>query len=237
MKRPPLKVLIVDDEEHCRKALQRLINEYCPHIATTLLAPNVMEARKLMVDHTVDLLFLDVEMPGETGLEFLEQIRHEKLPVIFTTAHEHYALPALKLNALDYLLKPVEGKELVQAVNKLDDSSGKLLPPEQEAKVALPTTSGLRFLKTGEIIRCEADGAYTKVFTTKDTLLISRNIGQLEKQFSAHNFFRAHKSHLINLSHVREYLRGKGGTIILSNNSSVELSKRRREDFLIAVSR
>jgi len=235
MKPQLYKALIVDDEEHCRDALQRAIGHYCPQLKIIGKASNVAQARELLFEHKPDILFLDVEMPEENGFDLLEQMDSKAIPTIFTTAHESYALKALKKRALDYLLKPIQGAELIAAINKLEYNKHNSATTSN-GKIALPTTQGFTFSYPEDILRCEADGAYTRIFRIKDSLLVSRNIGHIEGLLKKHDFFRVHKSHLINLGHVREYIRGKGGTVIMSDNSSVEVSKRKREDFLLAVS-
>ena len=233
MKRQTYRTLIVDDEEHCRLSLQRTISKYCPQLNIVDSVDSVEKARLSIIEHQPNLLFLDVEMPDETGLELIEQIG-KTIPTIFTTAHEGYALQALKKQAVDYLLKPVDGKELIAAVNKVGEDRKN--HSETHGKLVLPTTNGLLFTNPDDVIRCEGDGAYTKVFRENDSILVSRNIGHLEKTFAKHNFFRVHKSHLINLGHVREYIRGKGGIIIMSDNSHIDVSKRKREEFLLSIS-
>lgn len=228
------KALIIDDEEHCRNALQNLILRYCPQLQVTGNVGSVFEARQNMIEHRPDLIFLDVEMPEENGFDLLEQLGAGAIPVIFTTAYERYALPALKKQAIDYLLKPVESKELIAAINKL--KIPQLTSPREPGKIALPTLKGLIFSSSQDIIHCQADGSYTRVFQTKGSLLVSRNIGQIEDLLAPHGFFRVHKSHLVNLRHVKEYIRGKGGLLVMSDGVHVEVSKRKREDFLLAVS-
>jgi two-component system LytT family response regulator len=231
-----LKTLIVDDEEHCRNALQRKIKEYCPQIEVVDSVNSVSEARKSLHNLKPDLIFLDVEMPSESGFDFLDQLTNKTIPIIFTTAHESYALRALKKRALDYLLKPVDGQDLIKAVNKTDEPRV-AQSVSQSGRVALPTTQGLLFFDPDEIIRCEADGSYSKVYTeTKPKpVLVSRNLGWVEKEVPSSSFFRVHKSHLVNLEHVTEYIRGSGGFAVMSDGSHIEISKRKREDFLLAL--
>lgn len=234
MKTQTLKTLIVDDEDHCRTALQRSIKQYCPQLKVVDSVNSVAKARVSIYHTAPDLIFLDVEMPEETGFDLLEQAGIKSVPVIFTTAHESYALRALKNRALDFLLKPIDGKELIAAVNKLDSPEG--IEAVKPGKIALPTSKGLVFSNPEEIIRLKADGSYTTVFRLDDSFLVSYNLGHVEKLLSGYSFFRVHKSYLINLNHVNEYLRGSGGFAIMSDGEEVEVSKRKREDFLLAIS-
>ncbi len=225
------KTIIIDDEEHCRTSLKRTIDQYCPQLKVVDSVSNATEARKSIYSNNPDLIFLDVEMPQEDGFELIEQLGSKTIPTIFTTAYESYALKALKKQAVDYLLKPVDEKELIAAVNKLD-------VPQSVAttKVALPTSQGFIFCDPEEIIRCEADGSYTKIYKVDGTILVSRNIGYIEELLNNQDFFRSHKSHLVNLLHVKEYIRGRGGFAVMSDNAQIEISKRKREDFLLAIS-
>lgn len=234
MSRVPLKTLIVDDEEHCRTALERIISEHCPQLRVTDSVHSVASARRSIYRQKPDLVFLDVEMPEEDGFDLIDELDAETTRVIFTTAHGHYALKALKNRALDYLLKPIQLKELLASLRKLEEKPGGRQKDEMD-RVALPTLKGLVFCEPGEIIRCQADGAYTQVFRKQGSLLVSRNIGQLEELLRGKSFFRVHKSHLINLQHAREYIRGSGGFVVMSDGTQVEVSKRKREDFLLAA--
>ncbi len=231
----PYKTLIVDDEAHCRNALQRSIEQYCPQLHILDSVDSVSQARVSLSQYTPDLIFLDVEMPGEDGFDFVEQLAFP-IPIIFTTAYDVYALKALKEQALDYLLKPVEEKELIAAVNKLRQKPETVQRSGIAQKVALPTAQGFVLCCPDEIVRCEADGAYTRVFRTNTPLMVSRNIGYVESLLAAYCFFRVHKSHLINLHHVIEYVRGNGGTALMSDHAQIDISKRKREDFLLALS-
>lgn len=233
MKKTNYKTLIIDDEKHCRSALIRSIKKCCSNLTVIADVCSVEEARVVLSRHNVDLIFLDVEMPEESGFDLMEQLEFNPIPTIFTTAHEGYALKALKKQAVDYLLKPIDHKELITAVDKLNRSNE--VSDKQLQKVAFPTLNGLQFIDPVELVRCQAEGAYTRLFMLEGAILVSKNIGYVEKLLKGYNFYRIHKSHLINLSHVAKYIKGKGGVVIMSDNTEVGVSKRKREDFLLAI--
>lgn len=234
MKNSKYKALIVDDEVHCCNTLNRLIKQHCPQIEIIGSANSVDQAKPRFVEGAIDLIFLDVEMPEKNGFELLNQGNYQNIQTIFTTAHEKYALPALRNGALDLLLKPVAADDLVNAVDKLGQNRN-VTPKKINGKIALPTLKGISFCFPHEIIRFEADGAYTRVIRLEDSIMVSRNIGYLEKIMDSNLFFRVHRSHLVNLSHIRQYIRGKGGEIVMSDESYIEVSRTKREDLLLAI--
>lgn len=235
MKNSLIKALVVDDEKHCRDSLKACLAKVCPQVKIIHSVDSAAEARKLVKGHSYDVIFLDVEMPHEDGLSFIDSIDSLEFPVIFTTAHNTYALKAIKSRALDYLLKPINKADLALAINKLYHKEKK--PTNiSYSKVPLPTLEGLVFNYPSEIIRCEADGAYTHIYMQGNSLIVSQNIGVIENILRPYGFFRIHKSYLINLNHIKQYIKGRGGSVIMADNAQLEVSRRKREDFLLAVS-
>ncbi|MEO0468549.1 MAG: LytTR family DNA-binding domain-containing protein [Bacteroidota bacterium] len=228
--------LVIDDDRSCREYLAHQIDVYCPQVRILDCLSSVAEARQYLASQVADAVFLDIEMPEENGFHLMEMVRPLQIPTIFTTAHEHYALRAIKHMALDYLLKPIEPSELIAAVSKLTKPQSDFLK-KSYTKILLPTRAGYQFCLPEEMMYCVADGAYTKVVLQENDLLVSRNIGQLEKELRAFSFFRIHKSYLVNLLHVQAYIRGNGGQVVMSDGMELDVSKRKREDFLQAVSR
>lgn len=237
MKRPLIKALVIDDEQHCRNMLKATIAKVCPQVKVAHAVGSVAEARNLLKQNTYDVIFLDVEMPHENGFSLIETIDCFEIPVIFTTAFDTYALQAIKNSALDYLLKPINTEDLVIAINKLYSKEQDIHPTTSFNKVPLPTLQGLVFNCPNEIVRCEADGAYTHIYLLENSLVVSQNIGVLENMLAPYGFFRIHKSNLINLNHIKQYIKGRGGSVIMADNMQLEVSRRKREDFLLAVSR
>jgi len=232
----PIKAVIIDDERHCRDHISDLLNTYCPEVEVAASCATFTEAIHAVHTHAPDLLFMDVEMPEGSGFDLLEQLGSPGVNVIFTTAHQQYAILAIRANAVDYLLKPVLPAELKKAIKRMRE-----IPRSNSAqaasfhKISLPTLKGLVFCDPDDIIRCEADGAYTKIHMVDGSMVISRNISVMEEVLQRFFFFRVHKSHLINLHHLEEYIRGNGGIAIMSDGAQVEVSKRRRDDFLDAL--
>lgn len=242
-----ISTVIVDDEVNGRENLVNLIFKFCPDIQIVGMASSVDEAIVMIKDKNPDLIFLDIEMPFKNGFDLLELVNPITFDVIFTTAFDHYAIRAIKFSALDYLLKPIDIEELKLSVSKLiqkkaaKESSTKnfeLLLSNMKVrnklqKIAVPTLDGLIFVNIMDIIRCEADNNYTRIFVVNsDAILVSKTLKDYEDMLAGMNFFRIHHANLINLQHVKKYIRGEGGFVVLSDNISVEVSRRRKNEFL-----
>lgn len=247
MQKPELSATIIDDEEDAREILSLLLNELFPFIRVDHQAHGVSSGMEVLTRHQTDLLFLDVEMCDGSGFDLLDRLSVNLDMVIFVTAFDKYAIKALRASAFDYILKPVNREELQSAVNRAlgalaQRSAASLqllkgLPaftPLGLHKIALPDLTGMRFVETGSILRCEADGNYAVVhFTHGKKEVVSRSLGQLEEELVAHGFFRIHHKHLVNLRYVTAYQKGKaGGSIRLNDNSEVEVSIRRKAELL-----
>lgn len=245
-----IKAIIVDDEQHCIDALQTMLQKKCPEVAVLAGVNSVQDAKQIIDDLRPDLVFLDVEMPHQNGFELLKLYDKVNFDVIFTTAYEQYALKAIKFNALDYLLKPFSVQELQEALrkfherrlNKQQDNSTAPLEvflqnmktlQQTNKKIALPTINGLVFMPVQNIVRCESTGNYTKIFfTDKKQLLVSKPLKEFEELLTDVDFFRVHNSHLINLQQMESYIQGEGGFALMSDGTQVEVSRRRKADFL-----
>lgn len=246
-----IKTLIVDDEENARGNLQALLESYCEEVTVMDMLENVADALIATKKHKPDLVFLDIEMNGETGFDLLSDIEEINFDIVFTTAHSDYALKAFKFGAADYLLKPIDINDLVKAVaktskrlenefskNKLDQLLSRAeRPGEIFNKVALPTVDGLVFVERDNIIRCESADNYTTFYLLDGSkIMVSKTIKHFEEMLSNYNFFRVHQSHLINLKHLKQYYKGEGGYAIMSDDSSVVVSRRKKEAFLSGLS-
>ncbi|MBP1652982.1 MAG: two component transcriptional regulator, LytTR family [Bacteroidetes bacterium] len=245
-----IKAIIVDDEQHCIDALHTMLAKKCPEV-TVLGGVNSVKAAKELIDEVhPDVVFLDVEMPHQNGFELLKLFDRINFDIIFTTAYEQYALKAIKFNALDYLLKPFSVKELQDAVQKCISRRGVQQPEpgnspldvflqnmktlhQTHKKIALPTINGLVFMPVQNIVRCESTGNYTRIFfTDKKNLMVSRPLKEFEELLTDVDFFRVHNSHLINLQQMQSYIQGEGGFALMSDGTQVEVSRRRKADFL-----
>ncbi|MCW3085727.1 MAG: hypothetical protein JWP12_3093 [Bacteroidetes bacterium] len=246
-----IKAVIVDDELGARESLSKMIEKNCKNIEVVAKADSMMNAFIEITNHQPDLVFLDIEMPNGNAFDLLERFKEINFNIIFVTAYDHYAIKAIKFSAIDYILKPVDPEELVKAVsrfesqlenkNSLDKKFKTLLsnvkPENKLKKVGIPDGDGLIFINLADIIRCDSDGNYTYfLLTTGKKIIASRTLGEYEQMFADDNFFRVHRSHLINLEHVKKYIKGEGGYVIMSDNSQVEVSRRNKNEFLEKLS-
>ena len=242
-----LKAIIIDDEARSRQALQIALTDYCPSVKIVSVAETPEDGIEAIIKHKPDIVFLDVQMPGMSGFDLLSHFHEIDFDVVFITAHDHYAIKAIRFSALDYLLKPIQIDELMAAVKKADEKKNHKHTNWQyrslyenvrsnynaSGSIAVPTGDGLLFIKTQNIIRCEADGNYVLIYQSgKEKILITKTLGDLESMLDAKEFFRVHNSHLINLSHIKKYVKGDGGYVIMSDNSTVDVARRKKEEFM-----
>ena len=239
-----IKAVIVDDEKHSVATLAWKIDKFCPEVELVKQFTNSSEALEYLQNNPPDLLFLDIEMPRLNGFELLEELT-EPIPfdVVFTTAYDEFGIRAVKANALDYLLKPIQNQELKAAIEKYKKKSSSkpevLFGNKQDAakpastKIALATKESIEFVLPEEIILCSSDSNYTMIYLTNGRKkLISRTLKDVEAWLLPHGFYRAHNSHLVNLRHIKEYVRADGGYLLLSNGNSLPVSRNRKEDLL-----
>jgi two-component system LytT family response regulator len=241
------KVILIDDELHCLDTLSILIKEYCPtlHILQTCSSAKAgIEAINALHPEVV---FLDIQMPGMTGFQLLEKLDPIKFGIVFTTSYDQYAIKAIHFSALDYLLKPILAKDLVAAVKRIEHRE-KLPVTEQFEmlyerlrhkvtafqKIAIPTLEGFELIPVDQVILCEADDNYTRILLKgKKELIASRTLKEVEEQLREFsNFIRVHHSYMVNINEVVKYIRGEGGHLIMSDGSSVNVSRSRKEALL-----
>jgi two-component system, LytTR family, response regulator len=232
--------LIIDDEAGNREFLARQIREKCPSISTIRQASSVAEGLLELQSIDIDVVFLDIEMPGGSGFEFLNQVGEVNFHIIFVTAFDSYALKAIKYSALDYLLKPVDPLELVQAVEKLQRNQSEKeslellrhnLINREDRRIVLPTQDEVVFVRIGDIIRLEAEANYTRIYIDKNPpLLLSGNLGHFERLLHDIRFYRTHQSHLINKEHIRKYIKTEGGYFLMSDGSQVPVARLKKEE-------
>lgn len=240
-----IKAIIVDDEQHCITTLQWTLQEYCKEVKVIATAHNGTEGIFTINHYKPDLVFLDVEMPVMNGIDMLLHFDDIKFNVVFTTAYDQYAVKAIKLNALDYLLKPIDKDDLMIAVGRVKNKQLQISRQQVDAlnevhrtkvanKIALSTLSGLQFINLDDLVRVEGEGNYSNfVLKDKKKILLSKKLGDAEEILKGNTyFFRAHKSHIINLKFVEKYIRGEGGEIIMEDGTSIALSRNKKEEFL-----
>jgi two-component system LytT family response regulator len=241
-----LRSIIIDDEPKGRSILQQLITLHTPQLQVAGIAASADEGLKLIDSHNPDVVFLDVEMPGKSGFDLLRELNSINFKVIFVSAHNHYSLKAIKFHAFDYLLKPIDLDELKQTVEKLvqsaqlhsHDQITEMLSASKQGntefgKIAIPSLSSIDLVTVDEILYCEASGNNTFVYLTNNKKIVAtKNLKEYEDLLSHHRFFRIHHAYLVNLKHVAKYIKGEGGSVILSNQKELEVSRRKKQEFL-----
>lgn len=241
-----LKAIIVDDEEHCTLSLTINLKRHCPQVQIIGTANNGQQALEILSYLKPQIIFLDINMPHINGLQLAQKLHKSNYKIIFTTAYHQHAIAAIKLSAIDYLLKPIDPLELKETIDKIlnnnfEATSSKQLQEFEGNKtqkitntVAVSTFKGLIFLKLNEILYFEADGCYTNIIMLNaQKHLVSKTLLSfnylLENDFS---FFRPHKTYIINTQYIKEYIRGEGGDIIMDNGHSISLSRNKKQQFL-----
>jgi two-component system, LytTR family, response regulator len=244
-----IKAFIVDDEVQSRYILINILGQYFPEISIVGQASTVQEGLLGIGKYNPNVVFLDIQMKGETGFDLLNQLTEINFALIFTTAFDRYAIKAFRFNAIDYLLKPIVIDELIESVNKVRErvlpsrptSKGQVEQlyqdiknsPKIHNKIAVPTSEGFVIIRVEEIVYCRASSNYTEFFLIdKKSILSSYTLKQYDEILTSQSFFRAHRSYLINMSHVKMYRRGEGGEIVMSNGHEIELSRTHKDEFL-----
>jgi two-component system, LytTR family, response regulator len=245
-----MKTIIIEDEEQAISALLSDINRYCPDIEVIGTAGSVAKSIALIQGKNPELVFLDIQLTDGLGFEILEALKNnQNFKVIFTTAYSQYAINAIKFSALDYLLKPIDAEELMQAVNKAKRSNKNDIQLQlenfiknqttqtQHKQIALQTTEGIFIHDIQSILKCTSDGNYTNIqFVDGKKLLISKPLKEFEDLLCTIGFERIHHSHIINLNHLKSYIFKDGGYVILSDKSTLPVSKRKKAHLLEILS-
>lgn len=242
-----LKAVVIDDIESIRREYLALIKAHCPNVQILGQADSVESGVKLIRQTNPDLVFLDVEMGDGTGFDLLQKLKPINFKVIFVTGHEDFAIRAFRFSAIDYLLKPVDATELVDAVKKAEEAISKdvfetklnnlftnLERPKNLQKLILKTADRIYSVNIQDIVNCESDKNYTTFYLINaPKLVVSNNLKEYETMLTPYNFFRTHKSHLINLAYFDHYVKADGGnTIVMKNKQSIPLSVRKKDEFL-----
>ena len=239
-----IKAILIDDEVHCLDTLGMLLSDYCPEVQIMEQCMSAKKGLDAIEKLSPELVFLDIEMPLMNGFELLEQFKSIPFSVIFTTSYDQYAIKAIRFSALDYLLKPIDPKELVTAVHKVEAHK---TPPSAEqfqmlmdqiqhkekgfTKIAVPTFEGFELIPIDQVLRCEADDNYSYLFLkNKNKVTACRTLKEMEEQLQDFSFFiRVHHSWIVNLNEVTKYVRGEGGYLMMSDGSTVTVSRSRKD--------
>jgi two-component system LytT family response regulator len=239
--------IIIDDELKGRIALSQKLHDYCSDVRLVGEAESGEEGIKLIEKLKPDIVFLDIEMPRMDGFDMLHRLPQKNFDLIFTTAYDQYAIKAIKFAAFDYLLKPIDIEELKMAVSKSNaanrNTEKKLEVLDQNlfgkstiTKIAIPALEGLLFFNIGDIIHLEANRNYTIIyFNNTPKLIASKTLKEFEDMLPMDIFFRTHHSHLVNLNYIKRYIKGDGGQIEMYDGTYVDVSRRKKEDFLKAI--
>lgn len=242
------KVLIIDDEKRTRELIAKMIESFELGLETHPVGENVQSGIKAIQELNPDLVFLDIQMPDGTGFDLLKALPEKNFDVIFITAHEEFAIKAIKFSALDYILKPVDPEELRASLDKALNHSKREqggekqstyfdalqhnIQPNQKRRLVLKTQESVHVVDLDNIIRCEADRNYTSFFLTEGKkILVSRTLKDYETLLAGHHFLRVQQSHLINLNYVDRYDKGNGGAVVMKDGSEVPLSPAKRDIF------
>jgi len=245
-----MKAIILDDEIHCSKGLALQLAQVCPQVEIIETFNSPLKALEFLKENTVDILFLDVEMPQLNGFDFLKKIGIPKFDVIFTTAYDQFAIKAFKFSAFDYLLKPIEDEDLLQAITKWEKEKSKQnneikfqnlleqLEPKASKKLVLPTSDGMELIEIDDIICIDSDSNYSRLYFQDNTfLLISRTLKEFEDLLESRGFMRIHHSHLINLKKIRKFIKADGGYALMSNGRKVSISRAKKDQMMEYISK
>lgn len=235
--------LIIDDEHDGRVAVRNMLEKYCTNVQILDEADGVEDGFLKIKQHSPDLVFLDIKMDDGTAFDLLRKFNQIDFRIIFVTAYDEYAIEAIKYSALDYILKPIRPALLVEAVEKMQETSRvnrleqqiELLLQEKakREKIALPTSDGLLFVKVIDILRCESDSSYTNfVLANGKKILVTRTMKEFEEMLPVDLFYRVHKSHLINIKYIDQYVTRDGASVIMGNGDCVPIARNRKDEFL-----
>ena len=240
-----MRAILVDDEATNSGILGEILNQYCPTVEICGKAEDIALAEQLIRKEDPHVLFLDIQLPKGSGFDLLDRIGDRKLEVIFVTAYDNFLLRAIRYSALDYILKPINIPDLILAVQRAEQRIASasatqqlnvllanMRQPSQVHRIAIPHKDAYIFITISEIERLEARGAYTEIFAGGKNYMVSKNIKEYEDLLPETLFCRVHHSHLVNINHIKTYHKGRGGYIEMISGTCIEVSVRRKEDFL-----
>ncbi len=245
-----IKAILIDDELNSLQNLQKKLEAFCPDVYIIAVSQKPEEGLLLIKQHNPDVVFLDIEMPRMSGFRMLEELGEYDFEIIFTTAYNHYSIDAIRISAFDYLVKPIGIEDLQKAVERLKsthdiqtkekiDILKKSLSDNksQEDKIAISTSEGIEFIPIKNILHIESKSNYSKIYLPENkTLMVSKILKDFEEMLVPYNFYRIHNSHLINLNYIKKYMRSKGGHVMLQDGTLIDISRRKKEDFLKMIS-
>lgn len=247
-----MKTLLIDNEPVLIRGLHQLLELYCPSVEVIGTANGVESGKDAIQRLKPELVFLDVEMNDGTGMDLMSQLPQRDFQLVFVTAYDHYALDAFKFSAIDYLLKPVDPDELIEAVRRAQAQRAQdgmqaqmrvmldnlTQPDQKQKKIVLSDADNLHIVSVADIIRCMAEGAYTRFFLQSgEEILVSRNLKAYDQLLADYGFFRPHHSHLINLAFIKRFSKADGGMLIMQDGSELPVASRRKGTLLELLGR
>jgi two-component system LytT family response regulator len=239
--------ILIDDENNALEMMEWLLKTYCPQVQILAMCHNAEQGIEAIHKHRPDVVFLDIEMPKMNGFDMLEQFDKLFFDVVFCTAYDQFAIRAFKYSALNYLLKPVDPDDLKATVQRIEERKSvitkeqfdmlmqQMKQPEKStpARIALTSGDGMIFVPTSDILYCEAEGNYTNVFLANGKkILVSKVLKDIDEALAGPDFFRVHSSFLININHIKKFIRGEGGYIVMNNEAMVNVSRSKRQEFM-----
>ncbi len=242
-----MKAVIIDDEQGGRETLRNFLNKYCEDIEIIGEADGVETGVALLsqADIKPDVVFLDIQLKDGLSFQILDELEHIGFEVIFATAFNHFAIKAFNYSAVGYLLKPIDPEELIGAVDRvrkgpkphmkkrLEVLSNHFNNPNTFEKMSISAIDGIYFINIKDIVRCEGEDNYTHIhLNTGEKITVSKTIKEYEKLLTPINFYRVHKSHLVNLNYIVKFVKGEGGYLMMEDGISIEVSRRRRAAFM-----
>jgi two-component system LytT family response regulator len=241
-----LRTIIIDDEDHQRLTIEKMISRYCPNVKLVAQAGGVESGQDAIKKYKPDLVLLDIKMDDGTGFDLLDKLHPIDFKVIFITAYDQYAIKAFRLNAIDYLLKPLDPDELVQAVEKAEHIIQKDFNTQLEnlkehltaedkpnKKIIIKTYDNIHLVPISEILYCESDVNYVSVhLISKQKIMVSASLKDYEDMLAGDGFFRVHKTYLINLKYIRRFEKAEGGSVVLDGEIKIPVASRKREHLL-----
>lgn len=239
-----IKTVIIDDEEHQRIAIEKMIRLYCPNLKLVAKADGVKNGYEAISKYHPDLVLLDIKMDDGSGFDLLEQFKEIDFKVIFITAFDQYAIKAIRYSALDYLLKPLDPDELINAVEKVEANMQEdiniqiknlreHIRTNKSRKIIVKTYDNIHLVPVKDIIYCEADGNYVHLHLVDQTsIMVSSTLKEYDEVLNEDGFFRVHKSYLINITSIRRFEKMEGGYVILENDVRIPVASRKRDELL-----
>lgn len=247
-----IKAVIVDDEIDAVFSIELIINEYCSDVIIVGKANSAIEGKNQILKNKPDLVFLDIDMPRGTGFDMLEMLPEKNFDVIFVTAYSDFAIKAFKYSAVDYILKPIEIDNLINAVKRVQKKRAsnttnsainyevlmENIKDNRSKKIIISNSDGIEFVDVSDIIRFQAEGSYTQIFLSDGVqILVSKHLKEFQDLLTEDKFYRPHNSHLINLANVKRYVQRDGGYIVMKDNSEVPISRRKKDLFIDIMSK